>query len=170
MLICWVTKGNNQPFVERVFGSVERAQHGKCECQQAAAEDAGERRSPVASFADSVATENIDELDDTNNNSNEAAGDEVFRRQMRATTKVKSHRNLVLMPKEEPRGHRPLHAGSRPGYRLCLVCMWNGLCAITPLNRSKCISYRLNVSIHEAQRAAERMGTRRVGRTQGLAG
>lgn len=45
----------------------------------------------MASFADSIASDNIDDLDDNNNSSIEAAEDEVFRRQMRATTKVNSH-------------------------------------------------------------------------------
>lgn len=54
--------------------------------QQAAAEDAGERPDPLRSFAESVATEGMDGVDDDND---EAAGDMVFQRQIRATAKVR---------------------------------------------------------------------------------
>lgn len=54
--------------------------------QQAAAEEAGERTGPVASFADSVMSDGMDGVDDYND---EAAGDVVFRRRMGATAKVR---------------------------------------------------------------------------------
>lgn len=56
--------------------------------KQSAADEVGERPGPAASLAESIGSDNLDDVIDYGNG-NDSADDEVFRRQMRATAKVK---------------------------------------------------------------------------------
>lgn len=68
-----------------MLGQKKRTANVPLRRQQAASEEVGERLFPAMSFAESITSE-ADGFDDYND---EAAGDEVFRRQMRATAKVR---------------------------------------------------------------------------------